>query len=179
MHPVTTVTNVTIGTSTVSASIHPEIGPTMDPVVDPAIGPTMDPEIVGDGDLSRIDVAGCLRVHRAGRNDPTTLTEPGGWWRATVTPLGPASMHLGWAGARALTDVEVQAWGPGASWLLERVPQLLGLLDRPVRFEEGHPAVLAAQHDHPSVRIGGGGGLYHSLLPVIIGQRVTVREAFR
>lgn len=133
----------------------------------------------GEVDLGTIDVPGCLRVHRQGRDDPTTCSEPGGWWRATLTPVGPATLHVRWTGARSLHEVHAEAWGPGADWMLERVPQLLGALDRPVRFEVGHPAVLDAQRDHPSVRIGGGGGLYHSLLPVVIGQRVTTGEAFR
>lgn len=133
----------------------------------------------GPADLTQIDVAGCLRVHRQGRGDPTTMTEPGGWWRATITPDGPATLKLRWQGATTLGDVEAEAWGPGAGWVLGRVPTLLGLRDRPVRFTDAHPAVLTAQRDHPRLRIGGGGGLYHAILPIIIGQRVTAREAYR
>ena len=131
-----------------------------------------------DAALSRtttIDVAAALRVHRQGKGDPTTLHEPTSWWRASLTPAGPATLHVWWSDA----GVDADAWGPGGDHLLEQVPRLSGQLDEPVRFEDGHPEVLTAQHRHPDLRIGGGGGLYHSLLPTIIGQRVTSGEARR
>jgi hypothetical protein len=122
-----------------------------------------------------IDVRSALSVHRQGRGDPTTLHEPGGWWRATLTPHGPGTVHIRWAGG----DIDADAWGPGREWLLERVPLLVGERDQPVRFAAGHPALLAAQRNHPALRVGGGAGLYHLLLPIVIGQRVTALEAHR
>ena len=123
-----------------------------------------------------IDTAAALRVHRQGRGDPTTLHEPAGWWRATLTPHGPATVHIWWSDA----GVDAEAWGPGRDHVLARVPLLTGQLDRPARFDPAaHPTILAAEHDHPDLRIGGGGGLYHWLLPTIIGQRVTAGEARR
>ena len=37
--------------------------------------------------------------------------------------------------------------------------------------------MLRAQHRHPWLRLGASGTLYHELLPVIIGQRITAGEA--
>ena len=42
-----------------------------------------------------------------------------------------------------------------------------------------HPAVVAAVRNHPHLRIGRSRNLYHTLLPVIIAQRVTAGEAMR
>lgn len=112
---------------------------------------------------------------RNGRDDPTTRLGPGELWRATLTPLGPGTLHLDWRTGRRRT----RAWGPGADWLVEQVPALCGDLDVPVRFEHAHPAIMRAQRDHPEVRIGASGTPYHDLLPVIIAQRITAGEAVR
>ena len=116
-----------------------------------------------------------LRVHQTGKYDPTTSFEPGGWWRATLTPDGPATLHLWWSAS----GLDAEALGPGAEWVLATVPELLGDLDEPVPFTTGHPQVLEAQHRHPDLRIGRSRRLYHGLLPIIIGQRVTGGEAVR
>ncbi|MEZ5216602.1 MAG: hypothetical protein R2705_22405 [Ilumatobacteraceae bacterium] len=121
------------------------------------------------------DFARVLRVHRTGRFDPTVEVEPGGWWWATLTPHGPGTLHIWW-GSRG---VDAEAWGDGASWLLDRVCGLLGEDDRVVPFTSGHPQVLAAQRNHPDLRFGHSDRLYHTMLPIVIGQRVTTREARR
>jgi 3-methyladenine DNA glycosylase/8-oxoguanine DNA glycosylase len=75
--------------------------------------------------------------------------------------------------------MRAQAWGPGGDWLLARVPALTGALDPGHRFEDAHPIVMHAQRNHPDVRFGASGTLYHELLPNILGQRITAREALR
>src|SRR4051812_14425289 len=119
-----------------------------------------------------------LGVYRTGRADPTTrLTGDdcaGSFWRATLTPHGPGTLCVWWRGDDAY---DAQAWGPGADWLLEQVPALIGDLDEPAVIEPAHPAVARAQHDHPGLRLGASGTLYHELLPVIIAQRITAGEA--
>lgn len=118
-----------------------------------------------------------LSAYRFGSRDPTTqLTgnaQSGELWRATHTPDGPATLQLRWHGY----DVNASTWGPGADWLAATVPALIGRLDRPVVFDEGHPAVHRAQRRHPALRLGASGTLFHELLPVIIGQRITAGEA--
>ncbi len=54
---------------------------------------------------------------------------------------------------------------------------MFGDLDRPEPFVDAHPAVLRAQHNHPALRLGASGDLYHELLPNVIGQRITGGEA--
>jgi 3-methyladenine DNA glycosylase/8-oxoguanine DNA glycosylase len=55
----------------------------------------------------------------------------------------------------------------------------VGLEDQPLPLRGPHRAVTEAQRRQPGHRIGSGGGLYHTLLPVVLGQRVTSAEARR
>ncbi len=130
-----------------------------------------------DGPVRRCGYATTLRVYRFGRRDPTTsiagTDQAGELWRSTLTPSGPGTLRLRWAGER----VDAEGWGEGGDWLVERVPALTGQLDRPELVHTGHRAVLRAQHRHPWLRLGASGTLYHELLPVIIGQRITAGEA--
>lgn len=121
------------------------------------------------------DVRRTLSPHRIG-NDPTMLLATSEAWRATLTPDGPGTLHLRWANHR----LDAEAFGPGADWLLARAADLAGLGDTPFTFSpDAHPVLLAAQRDHPEIRLSNGHSLYHSLLPVILGQRVTSLEANR
>jgi hypothetical protein len=121
------------------------------------------------------DLRRTLRPHRVGA-DPTTLLAPGELWRATRTPAGPGTVRVRWTA----TALDVEAWGPARDWLLERVPDLVGLGDTPVEFGPGsHPRLLAAQHRFPGLRLSNAHSLYHTLLPTVIAQRVTAHEARR
>ncbi len=121
----------------------------------------------------RLPQRGTLAPLRNGRWDPTTRLGAGEFWRATLTPHGPGTLHLDWRDGTVRTN----AWGPGAEWLIAQVPALVGALDQPVRFIDAHRAVLQAQRNHPDLRIGAGGTLYHDLLPTILAQRITAGEA--
>lgn len=121
------------------------------------------------------DVRRTLAPHRIG-NDPTTLLAPSECWRATLTPNGPGTLHLRWGS----TGLDAEAFGPGAEWLLERAGDFAGLGDRPVVFgPASHRIILEAQRQHPGLRLSNGHCVYHSILPVILGQRVTSIEAHR
>ena len=127
------------------------------------------------GDDVRLPQRHTLSPLRNGRWDPTTRLDPGEFWRATLTPDGPGTLRLDWRDGTLRTS----AWGPGAEWLLARVPALVGELDRPVVFVDAPRALLEAQRNHPGVRLGASGTLYHDLLPTILAQRITAGEAMR
>jgi 3-methyladenine DNA glycosylase/8-oxoguanine DNA glycosylase len=135
----------------------------------PADDADLQPTLPGD----RIDHARTTRQFRA-PGDPTTVVTPHGLWRATITPDGPATVHARWE-----PHLDAEAWGPGADWLLERVPGMLGLTDVPVSVAGHHPVVDRAAHRHPFLRIARSGTVYHDILPTIIGQRITSGEAAR
>ena len=121
------------------------------------------------------DIGRALRPHRIGA-DPTTLLAGTEFWRATHTPDGPTTLHLSWGGG----SLEAEAWGPGREWILDRALDFAGFSDASFEFgPSSHRAVLEAQRQHPGLRLSNGHCLYHSLLPVVIGQRVTAIEAHR
>jgi hypothetical protein len=122
------------------------------------------------------DVRATLGAFRYGRRDATTRLTDSDFWRATFTPAGAATIHIWWT----RHAVDAQAWGPGADWMLDQVPRMIG--DDDPGFEcpdDAHPAVAAAHRNHRGLRIGASGTLYHELLPVILAQRVTGGEAVR
>lgn len=120
-------------------------------------------------------LAATLRAYRFGGGDPTTRIGAGVFARATLTPHGSGTLWLDWRDGTMVA----QAWGPGAEWLLDGVDALTGAADPGHRFEGAHPVVQRAQRNHPDVRFGASRLLYHELLPVILGQRITAGEAVR
>jgi 3-methyladenine DNA glycosylase/8-oxoguanine DNA glycosylase len=90
--------------------------------------------------------------------------------RATWTPEGPASVHVHVrAGA-----VEARAWGPGHTWLLDALPDHLGLSDQPPRFAD---KLGRLQRQLPGVRRGRALDLFELLTSQVIRQRVAWRDA--
>src|SRR6188472_3442001 len=89
-----------------------------------------------------------LRVHRRGAGDPTYKTVGERHWRGIRTPEGPTTLALE---ARAGV-VHAEAWGPGADWVLDSVPALLGAEDDLTGFESRHPVVEEALRHYSSWR---------------------------
>jgi 3-methyladenine DNA glycosylase/8-oxoguanine DNA glycosylase len=116
-----------------------------------------------------------LSPFRYGSSDPTTWLTPNEFVRATLTPDGPGTIRIAWN----TEDLSVAAWGEGASWLLGRVAAYTGADDVAVELPDLHPVVTRAVRDHPGLRLGASGSLYHELLPTIIAQRITSGEAIR
>jgi 3-methyladenine DNA glycosylase/8-oxoguanine DNA glycosylase len=110
-----------------------------------------------------------------GAGDPTIRFETGRVWRATRTPLGPATVALADMGA----TIRVTAWGPGAEWALEAAPALVGLDDDPTLLEPHHPIVRELARRMPGLRIGRTAAVMEALVPAIIEQKVTGTEARR
>lgn len=118
---------------------------------------------------------------RQGAADPTgRLTRDGSVWRATRTPDGPATgRYRALPTARA---VEVEAWGPGAEWLAEHAPELLGMDDDVDSWPEvaaRHPVLARLARGHPGFRIGRSRAVYEALVPTILAQKVIGKEAKR
>ncbi|MFF3325492.1 DNA-3-methyladenine glycosylase family protein [Streptomyces sp. NPDC002889] len=123
-----------------------------------------------------LDLGLALGPMRRGPADPTFRTTPdGSIWRATRTPAGPGTLRVA-AGDGA---VEAEAWGPGAPWLLDRLPELLGALDDPDVFEPRHRLLAHAQHRSPGLRLLRTGLVMESLIPSVLEQKVTADEAYR
>jgi 3-methyladenine DNA glycosylase/8-oxoguanine DNA glycosylase len=129
------------------------------------------------GDPARgFDLRAVLGLHVRGAGDPTMRVAAGAAIRASVTPDGPGAIDLRVAGG----EVHARAWGPGAAWLMARVPALLGLDDDDTGFVPvHHPFVASLARRRGRVRLGRTGAVWEALLPAIIEQRITGTEAWR
>src|SRR5438445_6204699 len=83
---------------------------------------------------------------RMGNGDPCLQIIGDSVWRATRTPCGLATERLRLTPGGA---VEVEAWGPGADWLLERAPALCGAFDTPAAFQPDQPLLRNLARRHP------------------------------
>lgn len=128
-----------------------------------------------------VDVALALSVHRRGHGDPAfRVDDAGAVWRTSLTPAGPGTLRLT---ARRppgrQTPVSAAAWGPGAGWLLDAFPAMLGNLDHPESFSPAHPLLREMALRHGSARISRSGRVLEALVPAILEQKVLGQEARR
>ncbi len=125
-------------------------------------------------------VGAILAAQRHGGSDPAFRVDSGGrvhrWWLGWRTPDGPATLRID--AAPVTSEATAHAWGPGASWALSRVPELLGDADDPSGFVPGHPVLAEAARRLPGYRVPRSGLVVQTLVPVVIEQKVTGREAF-
>jgi 3-methyladenine DNA glycosylase/8-oxoguanine DNA glycosylase len=98
-----------------------------------------------------------------------------GIWRAVRTPEGPVTLRL--TLARGSGSVTGQAWGSGAGWVLDRIPRLCGEDDPPSDFVPGHPVIADAMARNPGWRITRSDLLVETLVPCILEQKTTGRQA--
>ena len=100
---------------------------------------------------------------------------PGEAWRATLTPDGPATVHL--IQSEGLVDVE--AWGPGASWAAGHAGALCGQDDDDGGFVPRHPFLSQVHKRNPGVRIAKTSAVFEAVVPAVLGQKVTGVESHR
>ncbi len=118
-----------------------------------------------------------LMAFRRGTGDPTSWSGgAAGFARAVQTPDGAGTLHL--VCRPAGSAVEARAWGAGAEWLLESVPELLGASDDTSGFQPHHAPVADAWRRFAHWRVPRSRLVLDALVPAIIEQKVTGREAF-
>ena len=157
---------------------------TADPVApaEPAVAvrPGGDPL---DAELGRewlapfpVDVPLTLSVHRRGGGDPAYATDAAGAvWRTSLTPDGPGTLRVRARGAA----VTARAWGPGAAWLLDRLPAQLGGHDDRTGFTARDPVIGELALRYEGLRVGRSGRVFEALVPAVLEQKVVSREAHR
>ena len=124
----------------------------------------------------RADLRRTLALVGHGRTDPTIRYATDGVWRATRTPDGPGTIRLSVEPGGHV--VGARTWGQGAAWLLERAPAMCGALDSLDGFEPSrHPAVAKLAHEMPGMRLCRTERVLDALVPAILEQKVTGREA--
>ena len=124
---------------------------------------------------SPLDLALTLRPLRRGFQDPTLRIVGGEVWRATRTPLGPATARLAHDGDR----LTVTAWGPGARWATDAAPDLAGLYDDADRLTPRHDIVRDLKRRLRGLRLTRSRAVVETLIPSILEQKVTGLEARR
>lgn len=133
------------------------------------------------------DLSASLRPLCHGRRDPTARLEGRTLWRATRTPAGPATEAVVVDAANA--TVTAWAWGPGADWLLDGLPQLIG--EDPTAFTEqacadpgprrppGWAVVAGLARRSAGLRIPRTAAVVEACVPTVLEQKVTGLEAKR
>ncbi|MDX3854789.1 DNA-3-methyladenine glycosylase 2 family protein [Streptomyces sp. AK02-01A] len=113
---------------------------------------------------------------RRGPGDPTFRAgSDGSVWRTARTPAGPGTLRVVARGGA----VEAEAWGAGAEWMLEQLPELLGESDEPEAFTPRHRLFVTVLRHRPGLRLCRTGLVLESLIPSVLEQKVTTVEAYR
>ena len=74
--------------------------------------------------------------------------------------------------------MEVQAWGPGASWILDHAPSLLGVAGPPLpEIRAPHPVVAELLRRFEGLAVPRSLRVMEALVPSILEQKVTGSEA--
>lgn len=123
-----------------------------------------------------LDLRATLLPLRRGTGDPAHRLDDSGFWRACATPDGDGTLRLTVRDAR----VHATAWGPGAAWLLERVPDLLGERDDWSALDvSGVPVLHELRRLRPGIRLARTGLVLDAVVPAVLEQKVTGVEARR
>lgn len=129
---------------------------------------------------SAVDVRLVLSVHRRGSGDPAfRITADGAVWRTSLTPDGPGTLRVLGTPGPGGTMVSATAWGPGASWLLDSAPDLLGAHDDPAGFAPPDPPLREMSRRFAGLRVGRSGRVLEALVPAVLEQKVVGAEAWR
>lgn len=124
------------------------------------------------------DVCRTLAPLARGRFDPTIRidTSSGTVWRTTRTPDGPCVQYL----RQQHQILLARAWGPGAVWVTERAPLLVGSEDEDGDFfidSTQHPVLHRTWRNHRGVRTPCTQIIWDTLFRAILEQKVTGKEA--
>lgn len=135
----------------------------------------MTPDAVATVDIDHpYDVRGSLPTHGTS-TDPTFRYRPDSTSFAGRTPDGPMAARVRLAPG-ALT---IEAWGPGAEWIVNRADAIAARHDDPRELRFDHPVLDETNRRHPGVRHAATGLVVDALLARILGQRVLAVEAAR
>lgn len=121
-----------------------------------------------------VSLSQTLRPLRRGHGDPTFRTDDSGVWRTLRSPAGGATLHL----ARGQQGIRATAWGPGAEWAIEGVPELLGHGDDWEGLDVASTPLLAdSRHRNPGLRLTRTRQVFEMMVAAILEQKVTGLQA--
>ena len=122
-----------------------------------------------------ISIGSTLGALHRGKGDTTMRVARDEVVRASRTPDGPVAARFRGADG----GVEVEAFGPGAGWLLQRADAWCGALDDDSGFDPAPKLVRDLWRRRRGMRIPRTGLVTERLIPVILEQKVTGIEARR
>lgn len=111
---------------------------------------------------------------RRGGGDPTFVRDERGSWLTARMPEGPATLLVR---PEAAGTVRCESWGPGAQALLASAPAMLGAEDDPSGFAPDHPLIKELARRYRGIRVPRTGRVFEALVPAVLEQKVTGREA--
>jgi 3-methyladenine DNA glycosylase/8-oxoguanine DNA glycosylase len=117
-----------------------------------------------------------LSPQRRGPGDPCYQTVDGAIWKTSLPASGAVTARIVKTGRET---VACDAWGDGAAEFIEHLPAFLGLDDDTAGFAPDEPTIAAAHRRVPHLRIGRTGRVLEALIPAVLEQRVTGKDAFR
>ena len=103
------------------------------------------------------------------------LQVEGASWRAGHSPEGPVSMCVEQVDEERL---RVKAWGPGAEWVVAHAAELTGCDVAWAPIAHHHPKLAELEKRHRGIRARRAISIVEAAWRVVIGQRVTAKDAF-
>ena len=121
-----------------------------------------------------VDLHATLRPLRRGHGDPTYRVEGTVIWRTLRAPAGPATMRL----EPMPHGIRATAWGAGAAWAIEGVPELLGAGDDWDGLDVASVPLLAdSRRRNPGLRLMRTRQVFEMMVAAIMEQKVTGAQA--
>ncbi|MDT5363901.1 MAG: hypothetical protein QOC69_5663 [Mycobacterium sp.] len=113
---------------------------------------------------------------RRGPGDPCYQRVDGAIWKTSLMASGPVTARI----TKSARDaVECEAWGDGADEFLVQLPAMLGANDDATGFAPVEPTIAAAHRKVPHLRLGRTDRVLEALIPAVLEQRVSGKDAFR
>jgi 3-methyladenine DNA glycosylase/8-oxoguanine DNA glycosylase len=113
---------------------------------------------------------------RRGPGDPCYQVVDGAIWKTTLMASGPVTARIT---NSAIDVVDCEVWGDGADEFCTRLPAMLGAHDDATGFAPVEPTIAEAHRKVPHLRLGRTGRVLEALIPAILEQRVSGKDAFR
>lgn len=111
---------------------------------------------------------------RRGTFDPTFRTDASGTWRTLRTPQGAATLHL----SLTAEGITATAWGAGAGWAIEGIPELLGAGDDWADLDvSASPLLSDSLRRNPGLRLTRTRQVFEMMFSAILEQKVTGKLA--
>ncbi len=124
----------------------------------------------------RLDTRRTLSLLSRGGGDPTFRRDERGIWSTARTVAGPATLLIA-SDPASPGELRCETWGPGADELLATVPGMLGADDDPSGFAPEHPLLRDLTHRYPGLRVIRTRRVFEALVPAVLEQKVTGKEA--